>query len=361
MRRFALIVALFALVAAIIVPQITGHAASSFADPKFQQQWQQGEAVTPNFWGPLSSAKDGQQEQYKEAQGGQRLVQYFDKGRMELTNGAVTNGLLATEIVKGQIQVGDGLFQAKDPPAIPMAGDPDNQAPTYAQLTTKAASLLAATPSRNGQVTTAAISITGDLTTMQGEDPSVSSATQIAAYDAPTQHNVPGAFNDYRQKAGVLTIGYAISEPFLALVKVGGAQKRVMVQAFERRILTYTSANPIDFRIEMGNIGQHYYQWRYVSGTTSALIATPVPAATSSLPVQSVAAATATKPALLLATPFVPGKSDGYTCADFPSQALAQKYLRFYPDDPSGLDPSRTGVACPNNPGPYDTTPVKRT
>ncbi len=361
MRRFALIIALLALGAAILLPQATSHAASSFAAPEFQAQWQQGEAITPNFWGPLSSAKDGQQEPYKEAASGKRLVQYFDKGRMELTNGTVTNGLLATEIIKGQIQVGDGLFQAKDPPAIPMAGDPDNQAPTYAQLTTKAASLLAPTPSKNGQVTTAAISPTGDLTTMQGEDPSASAATQIAAYDTPTQHNVPGAFNDYRQRAGLLTIGYAISEPFLAMVKVGGVQKRVMVQAFERRILTYTSANPIDFRIEMGNIGLHYYQWRYVSGTTGALIATPVPAATVSVPIPSVPAPTATKPPLLLATPFIPPKSDGYTCADFPTQAAAQKYLRFYPDDPSGLDPNKTGVACPNNPGPYDTTPVKRT
>lgn len=361
MRRFALFVGSLALVAAIVLPHLTGNAASAFADPKFQQQWQQGEAITPNFWGPLTTARDGQQEPYKEAQGGQRLVQYFDKGRMELTNGTVTNGLLATEMIKGMIQTGDGLFSPKDPPAIPMAGDPDNLAPTYAQLTTKAAALLAPTPSKNGQTTTTAISSNGDLTTIPGEDPSASSATQIVAYDTPTQHNVPGAFSDYRTQAGLLTIGYAISEPFLAMVKVGGVQKRVMIQAFERRILTYTSTNPIDFRIEMGNIGQHYYQWRYVSGTQSALIPTPAPVATSALPVPSVAAATATKPALLLATPFVPAKSDGYTCKDFPSQAAAQKYLRFYPDDPSVLDPNKTGIACPENPAPYDMTPVKRT
>jgi hypothetical protein len=242
-----------------------------------------------------------------------------------------------------------------------MAGDPDNSAPTYAQLATKAASLLAPAPRKTGQVTTAAISSTGDLTTMPGDDPSVTSATQIAAYDAPTQHNVPGVFSDYRAQAGLQTIGYAISEPFLAMVKVGGTPKQVMVQAFERRILTYTSTNPTAFRIEMGNIGQHYYQWRYVSGTTKPLNTTPAASTTSPLPVPSLPAATATKAALLLATPFVPAKSDGYTCSDFPSQALAQKYLRYYPDDPSGLDPNRTGVACPENPGPYDTTAVKRT
>jgi hypothetical protein len=37
----------------------------------------------------------------------------------------------------------------------------------------------------------------------------------------------------------------------------------VMVQVFERRVLTYTADNPPAFQVEMGNIGQHYYQWRY--------------------------------------------------------------------------------------------------
>src|ERR1700737_1426054 len=112
------------LILSLIVYQARGvEGASGFADPLFQQQWQQGEALTPNFWGPLTTAKDGQQEPYVEAAGGNRLVQYFDKGRMELTNGAVTNGLLASEIVKGQVQVGNASFQPKASPAIPIAGD----------------------------------------------------------------------------------------------------------------------------------------------------------------------------------------------------------------------------------------------
>jgi hypothetical protein len=39
-----------------------------------------------------------------------------------------------------------------------------------------------------------------------------------------------------------------------------------MVQIFERRVLTYTDANPDPFKVEMGNIGLHYYQWRYPTG-----------------------------------------------------------------------------------------------
>jgi hypothetical protein len=34
---------------------------------------------------------------------------------------------------------------------------------------------------------------------------------------------------------------------------------------FERRVLTYTADNPAAFRVEFGNIGLHYHDWRYPS------------------------------------------------------------------------------------------------
>ena len=37
----------------------------------------------------------------------------------------------------------------------------------------------------------------------------------------------------------------------------------VLVQAFERRIVTYTPDNPPGWQVEMGNVGQHYHGWRY--------------------------------------------------------------------------------------------------
>lgn len=237
----------------------TGSAASSFADPAFQQQWQQGEAITPNFWGPLTTAKDGQQEPYKEATGGQRLVQYFDKGRMELTNGTVTNGLLASEIIKAQVQVGDATFQPKDPPPIPIAGDPDNPGPTYAGIKGKGAPLLAPATSQVGAPTTSTVAADGTVTNGSAAS---DTATTIAAFDDATKHNIPSVFVTYRNKAGLLTIGLAISEPFLATVKVAGQQKQVMIQVFERRVLTYTASNDPAFQVEMGNIGQHYFRWR---------------------------------------------------------------------------------------------------
>jgi hypothetical protein len=274
------------VVFALVLTGVSAHlsptqAATGFAMPAFMQQWQAGEAITANFWGPLSTAKEGQQEPYQQAPGGQRTVQYFDKGRMEATNGAVTNGLLATEIVTGRIQIGDNAFQAKGAPAISIAGDPDNVGPTYAALGTTAAGVLAPAPQApTGSVVHTVVAPDGTVTTNTANDGPA--AIRIAAFDGPTRHNVPQAFADYRAKAGLPTIGYAISEPFATTVKVAGTPRAVLVQVFERRVLTYTADNQPAFQVEMGNIGQHYYQWRYgpASSTTPATATAP-PAATA--------------------------------------------------------------------------------
>ncbi|MCA1669216.1 MAG: hypothetical protein LC793_17855 [Thermomicrobia bacterium] len=234
-------------------------AANDFADPAFALQWQAGEAIAPNFWGPLATAQEGRQEPYRDAAGGRRLVQYFDKGRMELTNGTVTNGRLAAELVTGQIQTGDVAFQSKAPPAIPIAGDPDNPGPTYLHLSTTGAILLANAPKQLGSYTLPFVSSSGEVLRGGGEPPPYAA---YALYEFATHHNVSRAFYDYREKVGLPTIGLAISEPFFTTVTVAGQQKQVLVQVFERRVLTYTDSNPDAFKVEMGNIGLHYYQWR---------------------------------------------------------------------------------------------------
>ena len=40
-------------------------------------------------------------------------------------------------------------------------------------------------------------------------------------------------------------------------------ERPILFQVFERRVLTYNPANDPAFRVEMGNVGQHYQQWRY--------------------------------------------------------------------------------------------------
>ncbi|MCC6626153.1 MAG: META domain-containing protein [Chloroflexi bacterium] len=254
-----LFLATFALLTIGLAPAV--GAAGAFANPAFERQWRQGEALAPNFWGPLANATEGITEPYREAPNGQRLVQYFDKGRMELAGGQVTNGLLATELTTGQMQLGDATFQFMAPPAIPIAGDPDNPGPTYDGLFRNAGSVFAPADRRIGASVQFAIAPDG---TPQSLAPGAGAGPlAMAAFDDPTRHNVAQAFLDYRNRVGLLTIGYARTEPFQTTVRVAGQSRQVMVQVFERRILTYNPANDEAFRVEMGNIGQHYHQWRH--------------------------------------------------------------------------------------------------
>lgn len=46
-------------------------------------------------------------------------------------------------------------------------------------------------------------------------------------------------------------------------MQVGGKMKTVLVQCFQRRCLTYTPSNPTGWKVEAGNVGQHYFKWRY--------------------------------------------------------------------------------------------------
>ena len=61
----------------------------------------------------------------------------------------------------------------------------------------------------------------------------------------------------------VFAFGYPVSEAYWMRAKLGGVETWMLVQAFERRILTYTPSNPAAFQVEMGNVGQHYRRWRY--------------------------------------------------------------------------------------------------
>ncbi len=37
----------------------------------------------------------------------------------------------------------------------------------------------------------------------------------------------------------------------------------VLMQCFQRRCLTYTPGNAEGWQVEAGNVGRHYYEWRY--------------------------------------------------------------------------------------------------
>lgn len=75
---------------------------------------------------------------------------------------------------------------------------------------------------------------------------------------------VDGTFRDDRLFENPFdATGLPLTEAYWTTVLVGGVPKPVLVQVFERRVLTYTPDNPPGWRVEAGNVGLHYYQWRY--------------------------------------------------------------------------------------------------
>ncbi len=273
------------LLVCVVIAGIIGGgsvgAAADFAAPVFRFQWESVELNTPNFWGPLANASPGIQEPYVEAAGGKRLVQYFDKARMELAGpNAVTNGLLTVELKTGKMQVGDNAFEQRLPATIGVAGDPGQAGPTYADL--------AKLPERSPQATGAILTTTyANGAFVQSNvvptDPQLALVQYVGDPGGRFGQYVPRAFWEYLNGLPLpwqSVLGFPISPAFGTQLAVGGISRPVFIQAFERRVLTYTPGNPAGFTVEFGNIGQHYYQWRY-NQTVPAPVPSPLPGVTN--------------------------------------------------------------------------------
>jgi hypothetical protein len=92
--------------------------------------------------------------------------------------------------------------------------------------------------------------------------------TSKATYIRQTKHNIPWAFWDYFSQQSkvfdwVSTVGYPITEPYWSQIYIGNRYQWILFQAFQRRVLTFNPANSPNFRVEMGNVGLHYVDWRY--------------------------------------------------------------------------------------------------
>ena len=267
-----------------------------FASAAFALRWEPtdrpvllGLVARTWFWGP-SAFTPALHERYRESPEHARLVQYFDKGRMEITDPAadpgnlwyVTSGLLTRELVSGRIQVGDNEFLDTGGGApIPVAGDLDNTFPTYADL---GRLVDQPQPDRTGEFATAMLTPEGLGTRPEGTGDPNAQLVQYVQYLGPlgqtVGYNIPRAFWDFMTQSGlvwsngqlepadplfnwVFVLGYPIADPFWAQVRLKGAPTWVLIQPFERRLLTYTPSNPPGWQVEMGNIGLHYYRWRY--------------------------------------------------------------------------------------------------
>jgi hypothetical protein len=181
----------------------------------------------------------------------------------------------------GTLQLGDETFGTRYPGfSIPVAGDPDpisnSDAPTYASFYLVASTQLnRGVPPRIGEPVDEIIGKNGQVGTNQV----LGSLVRYKYYDPTTRHNVPQPFYDFLTRNGtvyngsgytngpimdwIYTVGLPITEAYWVVTKINGIKKDVLVQHFERRSLTFTPSNQVDFQVEMGNVGRHYFTWRY--------------------------------------------------------------------------------------------------
>ena len=181
------------------------------------------------------------------------------------------------------MQIGDAEYQNGAPADIPLASDNDDtNAPTYASFTELANTTLGDHPAQDqtGKVVNQAVNKAGTVTTDTGRD---KFAVKYGFFNTETKHNIADKIWDFLNTSGPIigadgkqtnahlsdpwfyTTGYAISEPYWATTKIEGKQADVLIQLFERRVVTYVPNAPEGFKVQMGNIGAHYYDWRYKS------------------------------------------------------------------------------------------------
>lgn len=244
-------------------PPFVNGPATDFIDPAFERVWSRTDQPIANgsanrtwMWGPTGLI--GRAEVYQQSNGGARQVQYFDKARMEITDWQrdranpwfVTNGLLVREMIEGRVQIGDGEFMQRAAAEVGIAGDAsDPQAPTYASLQ----KLLGRVPNKIG--TTATQMLRRDGSTAEA---AARPEARLAYYVPETGHHVAQVFWNFLQSRGpvgdgsrsdvlidwVFAMGYPISEPYWTRVNVSGVEQDVLMQAFQRRVLTYTPVIP---------------------------------------------------------------------------------------------------------------------
>ena len=253
--------------------------------PAFFQTWRRVDDPVKNglagrswIYGPLPYGFSILYENYN---GGRRTVMYHDKARMELNtpNSPVSNGLLVREMISGNLQLGDIAFDLRTPAYLTVAGDPfelNPTTPTYAAFA-RVASLN--NNNRSADYTNQQVVTTMSRDGSVSLNPALSGyGVTYSYYDQNLGHNIANRFWDYINQTGLVldgsyftdrilnlssVVGLPLSEPYWVQATVGGQVKDVLVQVFERRVMTFTPSNSAAFQVEMGNVGRAYYKWRY--------------------------------------------------------------------------------------------------
>ena len=283
MRRATILLTLLGLV----VAALPGGAVAAPSDvlPNFQAVWERTDSPQvrgdrPFVWGPRPILPTFD-EPLAGVPGERRRVLYFDKARMEVNDPDapqdqwyVTNGLLVVEMVTGRQQVGVNptRYAERAPAEIPFGDLDDPTGPTFRSFGGR----LGDPPLAAGQPVAQQIDRAGAVT------PADAGGVTCGVVVAETRHCVADVFAAYLETAGPVYAGgrvqqgrlfdppfYAtglpIAEPYWITVRAAGKPTRVLIQLFERRTLTYNPANDPAARVEMGNVGLQYYNWRYTA------------------------------------------------------------------------------------------------
>ncbi|HMA37186.1 MAG TPA: cellulase family glycosylhydrolase [Chloroflexia bacterium] len=289
-------------------PVAAAGGAAPFASPLFNQVWTRTDDPVARgivgrswLWGPAPGAV--RTEPFQGAPGGSRVVQYFDKARMEVNPAvadpqspwAVTTGLLVVELVSGRVQTGPDSWESRAPAEVPVAGDGESggrgAAPVYRSFQ-GVASLPGGPDRRVAAAPGAAVVATIDRAGTVGA--LASSPVHYSRYAPETGHNIPDVFDRFMHTRDLVAengalhpdqlfdpvylLGYPISEAYWATVPVAGQPLPVLIQLYQRRVLTYIPSFSPAWQVQMGNTGQHYFAWRYDSPPVAAP-PTPPPSA----------------------------------------------------------------------------------
>ncbi len=209
------------------------------------------------------------------------FFQYFDKGAMAslfFYPAQRLEDLASPRTVINLIDPYTSVTDPQEPCDETVAGDPAASNPlavTYRSLRAVAYPVVTARAERRtGAIVTATLSPSGAT----GDDPGLARyRVALGGYDEQLGHNVPQLFLDFFNRRGsiysngrlgeglilgdwVRLVGLPLSEPYWIRTFVAGVERDVLIQPFERRVLTYTPANAPPWQVEFGNVGRHYMQ-----------------------------------------------------------------------------------------------------
>lgn len=238
------------------------------------------------LWGPEPVSTST--EFYPESPSRTRTLVYYNKGRLDILdpegNSAsdwyAVGGLLVQEMLAGRVQLGDAFFVDRPLSEFPLTGDFGQEQPvTYATLAPFSSAWQGETAEgfasggerrvadRSGDAVMALLG--GDGRLIPNAMPS--SSVRYGSYDETTGHNIADVFvewNAAQPYPALYLLGHPISEPYWIDTVIEGVPQTILIQAFQRRVLTYTPGNPEGWQVESTNVGDHYRAWRGLSKIT---------------------------------------------------------------------------------------------